>query len=226
MPFGHLNLYRCFFSSPKRKPASSEKSVSISGCLVKEKFTPIAQYWEVGTEILGRGASADVVKGVNIQTRREYAIKRIDIRKDGVALRYEREKNIMKDIDHPNCIRLFEVYANEMAHYFVMELCNGGHLGQVLRSLPDGRLDVGTARRYITQIVAAISHCHKVGICHRDIKLQNILLENKSKDAQIKVIDFGNAQKFRGCLPMHKIVGTTYTAAPEVFRECYGTLFQ
>ena len=67
----------------------------------------------------------------------------------------------------------------------------------------------------------AISHCHKLGICHRDIKLQNILLEHKGSDAQIKIIDFGNGQRFRGQLPLRKIVGTTYTAAPEVFRECY-----
>ena len=48
------------------------------------------------------------------------------------------------------------------------------------------------AKRYIIQIVQAIAHCHKYGICHRDIKLQNILLENKGKDAQIKLIDFEN----------------------------------
>lgn len=75
--------------------------------------------------------------------------------------------------------------------------------------------------RYVTQIVHAIAHCHKLGICHRDIKLQNILLEHRGGDAQVKLIDFGNGQRFRGQLPMRKIVGTTYTAAPEVFKECY-----
>jgi serine/threonine protein kinase len=199
-----------------------EKSFAISGGLVKEKFTSILESYVLGTKILGRGASAEVILGINNNTNREYAVKRIDIKKDGIAWRYEREKKIMKDIDHPNCIRLFEVYKNIDAHYFVMELCTGGHLGQALRSMPDGRFDVSMARRYITQIVSAISHCHKVGICHRDIKLQNILLENNNADAQIKVIDFGNAQKFIGCLPLTKVVGTTYTAAPEVFRECYG----
>jgi len=218
-----LSVSRFFCrGTTKSKKKDVEKSVSITGGLVKEKFSSIAASYELGTKILGKGASAEVVVGVELRTKREYAVKKIDMKKEGVAWRYEREKKIMKDIDHPNCIRLFEVFRNGDAHYFVMELCTGGHLGQVLRNLPDGRFDVPTARRYITQIVQAITHIHKVGICHRDIKLQNILLENHGADAQIKVIDFGNAQKFVGSLPMRKIVGTTYTAAPEVFRECYG----
>ena len=178
-----------------------------------------------------------------------------------------------------------------------MELCTGGHLGQVLRRAfickyspnseihnsilpcsfsplsspfspflssqvlriqPDGRLEQDVAKRYITQIAQAVAHCHKHGICHRDIKLQNVLLEDKGKGAQVishfpfslslpfspfspfspfrsppvidiltlhvstpflpqvKLIDFGNGHRFRGNLPMTKIVGTTYTAAPEV----------
>lgn len=102
----------------------------------------------------------------------------------------------MKDIDHANVVRLFEVYRYNNAQYFVMELCTGGHLGQVLREGINGRLDEAIAKNYIAQIVEAIAHCHRHGICHRDIKLQNILRENKGKDAQVKIIDFGNGHRF------------------------------
>jgi calcium-dependent protein kinase len=118
-------------------------------------------------------------------------------------------------------VRLYEVYSSPQALYFVMELCTGGHLGQVLRATPEGRLDEKVAMEYILQLTRAIGHCHHHGICHRDVKLQNVLLESTSKEAQVKLVDFGNGARFRNNLPLTKVVGTTYTAAPEVFKECY-----
>lgn len=196
---------------------------TMSGNLVKDfgPNVPITQHYEVTNTLLGRGGSAEVVIGVNLRTHRHYAIKVISSTRKEVAWRYEREKSILKDIDHTNIVRLFEVYVSPTAQHFVMELCTGGHLGQVLKSCPEGRLDQDVARAYVTQMVKAIVHCHKHGICHRDVKLQNILLESNAKDAQIKLIDFGNGARYIGNTPMTKIVGTTYTAAPEVFKECY-----
>ena len=115
---------------------------------MKEKTNPISNNYEVSRVILGRGASAEVVIGVNLFTQRQYAIKVVDATKHDVAWRYEREKNIMKDIDHANVVRLFEVYKNDSALYFIMELCTGGHLGQVLRTKAEGRLDMDTAKRF------------------------------------------------------------------------------
>lgn len=196
-------------------------ALSITGNLVKELKTPITKNYIVSDKVLGRGSSAEVVIGVHTVTQRRYAIKIIDISRKEIAWRYEREKSILKDVEHTNIVRLFEVYTSSVAQFFVMELCTGGHLGQVLKDKPEGRLDIETARQYIIQITRALDHCHSHGICHRDIKLQNILLESNNKDAQIKLVDFGNAARFRGICPMTKIVGTTYTAAPEVFKESY-----
>lgn len=83
-------------------------------------------------------------------------------------------------------------------------------------------IDFFINRTYVQQLNRAIAHCHHHGIAHRDVKLQNVLLEsNNHADAQIKLVDFGNGARYRGHLPIRKIVGTTYTAAPEVFREHY-----
>ncbi len=87
--------------------------------------------------------------------------------------------------------------------------------------MPKNAFPEEKARNYVLQILRALVHCHERGICHRDIKLQNILMENHSQDAQVKVIDFGNAVRYRGQTPLTKVVGTTYTAAPEVFRKHY-----
>lgn len=200
---------------------TDKSALSMSGNLVKDFSTPISDNYDITTNLLGRGSSAEVVIGVHNVTLRRYAVKIIDVSRRDVAWRYEREKAILKDVEHTNIIRLFEVYTSPVAQFFVMELCTGGHLGQVLKDKPDGRLPDDVARTYIVQITRAIAHCHKHGICHRDVKLQNILLENNGKDAQIKIVDFGNAARFRGHCPMTKIVGTTYTAAPEVFKESY-----
>ena len=213
-------MFQCFASTKNTFPLE-ETFRSIPGMLVKEYTSPISAVYSLSTKVLGRGASAEVVLSTHIVTNRQYAIKVIDTTRNDIVWRYDREKSIMKDIDHGNVIRLLEVFRTQTTQFFVMELCVGGHLGQVLKKTEDGYLDEMLACKYISQIVAAIAHCHKNGICHRDIKLQNILLENNRQGAQLKIIDFGNAYRFRGNLPMRKIVGTTYTAAPEVFRECY-----
>jgi serine/threonine protein kinase len=105
-------------------------------------------------------------------------------------------------------------------------MCSGGHLGEVIADTPYGRLDERHAQRYVCQLIGAIQHCHNHGICHRDVKLQNILLETRSSDAQIKLIDFGNAKRFSTINngverhPFRTITGTTYAMAPEVQDMC------
>lgn len=114
----------------------TNKSSSMSGNLVVEKKdVPITHVYYLSKNRLGRGSSAEVVIGTHIQTRRKYAIKIIDVsstRSSSRKLieRYEREKNLLRDVDHTNIIRLYEVYCGEYAQYFVMELCTGGHLGE------------------------------------------------------------------------------------------------
>jgi calcium/calmodulin-dependent protein kinase I len=92
----------------------------------------------------------------------------------------------------------------------------------VIADTPNGRLDEPHAQRYLCQLVGALVHCHQHGVCHRDIKLQNILLETRTFDAQVKLIDFGNAKRFSTAEGEEKplfrtIAGTTYTMAPEVW---------
>ena len=182
-------------NEPKTPKVVKERQTahSMSGNLVKDlENVLITRDYELSKIVLGRGSSAEVVVGTHHFTRRKYAIKVIDTSKRDIAWRYDREKSILKDVDHTNIVRLFEVYRNANAQYFVLELCSGGHLGQVLKDKPDGRLDEGIAKTYIMQICQAIAHCHNHGICHRDIKLQNILLESNNRIAQVKIIDFGN----------------------------------
>ena len=196
---------------------------AIAGNLVQEfdATVPIIQNYRFTKTLLGRGSSAEVFVGEHTFTNHRYAIKIIDLSKKDIRWKYEREKNFLKDIEHTNVVRLFEVYNTPKEMFFVMELCTGGHLGHFVKRQPNHLLPELKAREFILQITRALMHCHEHGICHRDIKLQNILLENNSPDAQVKIVDFGNAVRFIGCTPLKKVVGTTYTAAPEVFRQHY-----
>eukprot|EP01031_Cornospumella_fuschlensis_P035319 gene35319-42797_t len=194
---------------------------SISGNLVQELYVPITNYYTFTAKLLGRGSSAEVVIAVHTRTKRRYAVKIIDTQKKEIIWRYDREKNFLKDIEHPNVTRLFEVYVAPAQLFFVTDLCKGGHLGNALRQTPHGFLDEMDARRYTKQVLSALIHVHKLGICHRDVKLQNIVRESNMPSAQVKLIDFGNSVRYVNKLPLTKVVGTTYTAAPEVFRKEY-----
>ncbi|CAM9994879.1 unnamed protein product, partial [Hapterophycus canaliculatus] len=77
------------------------------------------------------------------------------------------------------------------------------------------------AAAVVRQVLSAILHAHQKGICHRDLKFENILWESKADDAQIKLIDFGMSARFQEGMPMNERVGTVYTMAPEVLQGEY-----
>ena len=173
--------------------------------MVKEMGSefPITDYYDFQDHLLGRGSSAEVVIGASKRYQRRYAVKLVDMRKASAAWRYDREQGMLKDLDHVNIVRLFEVYRKDRTLYFVMELCSGGHLGHALLEA-GGIFPESTAKRYVMQLTHALKHCHMRGICHRDVKLQNVLLESKAPDAQIKLIDFGNAARIHGSYTSHQ----------------------
>jgi len=197
-------------------------TVSIRANLVQTRTSPIEDDYSFELEKeIGRGGVGFVVVGESKELKDLFAIKVCDKTVSSLS-RLSREILLLKDVDHINIIRLFRVYDVPLKMYFVMELCDGNHLGALLKTRKEERLDEAWSRRLCRQLMSAISHMHSRGICHRDIKLQNILLDSKPVDqAQIKVIDFGYGSRFIGALPMRSKVGTPYTIAPEVLRESY-----
>ena len=198
-------------------------TVSIRANLVQTKKSPITDdfIFDLEKEI-GRGGVGAVVVGESKKEKGAlYAIKVCD--KSAVSVsRLTREVLLLKDVAQLYIVRLFTVYDLPTHMYFVMELCRGGHLGVLLKSKPQERLDEVWARRLCWQLMSAVAHLHERGICHRDVKLQNVLLDTYDVDkAQIKLIDFGYGSRFIGALPMRSKVGTPYTMAPEVLRESY-----
>mmetsp|Transcript_15168 Transcript_15168/g.17572 ORF Transcript_15168/g.17572 Transcript_15168/m.17572 type:complete len:712 (+) Transcript_15168:387-2522(+) len=151
----------------------------------------------------------------------EYALKSIHLDKVSVSFIEElrNEINILKGMDHPNIVKLHEVFSHKKQIYLILELCDGGDL---YTRLPYTEQDSA----YITgKLLNAIKYMHDHGIVHRDLKFENIMFENKSEGAEIKVIDFGLSKKFASNKlgVMREGVGTLYSMAPQVLQGVYNS---
>ena len=128
------------------------------------------------------------------------------------------EVDILKTLDHPNILKIFEYFEDERYYYIVMEYCQDGDLYDLLNSL--GKFDEETAAKLMGQIFSAINYIHNRNVIHRDVKLDNILIVKTNKEVCIKIIDF-NIATFNMGKRLSKITGTSHYMAPEVIKENY-----
>ena len=134
-----------------------------------------------------------------------------------------REVNLMIKLDHPNIIKLYEVYENDKNIYLIMELCTGGELfDRIVDNTENGiQFTEKQAADLFKQMMSAINYCHKNGIVHRDLKPENLLYLTKDENSPIKVIDFGMSKRFDHSKFMSEKVGTAYYISPEVLKGKY-----
>jgi len=116
-------------------------------------------------------------------------------------------------MNHDNIVKLIEAFETDSHVYLVMEDVSGGSLHSYLKEMINKQLEEEEARRIFKQIMIALKYCHSKCIAHRDIKLENILLD---EDKNVKLIDFG----FSTCIPNHKKIrmfcGTPSYMAPQI----------
>ncbi|XP_020583533.1 CBL-interacting protein kinase 33-like isoform X6 [Phalaenopsis equestris] len=144
--------------------------------------------YELGHSI-GEGRFAKVRLARNLETEEQVAIKIISkekVLKHKLVEQIKREIATMKLIKHPNVIRLHEVMGSKSKIFIVLEYATGGEL---LNNIIDhGRMGEAEARRYFHQLINAIDFCHSRGVYHRDLKLDNLLLD---ASGNLKLSDFG-----------------------------------
>jgi len=155
------------------------------------------------------------------------ACKAINKNKIIRAERYKTEIEILQKADHHNIVKLLEIIEDDTFIYLIMEECKGGELSTVLadRSKSGNFLSELEAADLFKQIICALVYLHKNGICHRDLKAQNILFYDKNT-SHLKIIDFGLSKIFKmdglkPKSPMNSIVGTLYYSSPEVLKGEY-----
>lgn len=174
--------------------------------------------------VLGSGISGLVRLVTHKATGLKYAVKVLDLALVDTAegLRQLREEIfIMCQLDHPNIVRLEEVYESHSEIYLVQELCLGGELFDRLDEQPDYHYTEAECARLVKQMLSAVRYLHSKGIIHRDLKLENFLFSSTAKDSELKMIDFGLSKHFRYGEIQHEAVGTPYTVAPEVILGSY-----
>ena len=193
---------------------------------VQKLETPLLDSYDVIYE-MGKGAYSKVYQVRNKKTGEERACKYISKLKlkEEELNKLRKEYDFLKDIDHPNIIKIYELFETEKSIYLIMEKCNGGNLMyKIEERMKLGKyFDEKILSEIMRQITSAIKYCHDKGICHRDIKPENICFLNLGDmdNNSVKVIDFGFGKIFDPQKAIKSQVGSALYMAPEVINKNY-----
>ena len=183
---------------------------------------------------LGKGAFGEVYLTSKQGTNQKYATKKIDKKftQNPRAKKYlDNEISILQEIEHPNIIKLIEVHETSQYIYLVMELCNGGGLSDCLEDHMKKNkkpFSEEIVQYLMRQIVSGLNYLHKKNILHRDIKLDNILVnfdneeDRKNRNmmkAKVKIIDFGFARHLEPSQLAYSTLGSPINMDPGILRK-------
>ena len=204
------------------KNKNIDNSVKIDNDLLisKVKKDPFKDYTIKKT--LGKGGFGEVflvIHNITGSIRAMKAIKKIDNYDGNNDLEVLNELNVLKKMDHPNIIKIFEFYIGDDSYYLVTEYCSGGDLFDFITGNNLNEIQVA----YIMfQIFSALNYCHKMKIMHRDLKPENILIsKNENNFLRVKICDFGGSQIFKKGDVQKEFIGSSYYVAPEVILQNY-----
>ncbi|XP_069728337.1 cyclin-dependent kinase 3 [Phaenicophaeus curvirostris] len=170
-------------------------------------------------EKIGEGTYGVVYKARHKHTGQLVALKkiRLDAEVEGVPSTAIREISLLKELKHPNIVRLLDVVHSQKKLYMVFEYLNQD-LKKHMDSSPIGELPLSLAKKYLFQLLQGVRFCHSHGVIHRDLKPQNLLI---NEAGEIKLADFGLARTFGVPLRTytHEVV-TLWYRAPEILLRC------
>ena len=175
--------------------------------------------YQIFTEILlGEGATSKVYKGFNCKTKKYVAVKVLDHTESTNSSCLE-EFEILNSLDHDNIIKVYSTFKTDQYTFFFMEYLKKELLSLLLEK------EFFTEKETINitkQLLSAVQYLHSKNIVHRDLKLENMLVqEMKDGSYSIKLIDFGQAKYFEENEVMTKICGSLFYLPPEIMQRSY-----
>ncbi|OMJ80209.1 hypothetical protein SteCoe_19570 [Stentor coeruleus] len=203
--------------------ANSTNSLKINaGIFISKRKGSIYDYYTIEQK-LGAGSFGFVRAGISKANGEKRAIKSINKKKISDDMK-ERSKffsevDILMRMDHPNIVQLYEFFEDENYYHLVTEFVIGGELLDFI--IKEKCLSEPVAASFMKQLLSGISYCHENNIVHRDLKPENLLLDRRSSDAVLKIIDFGTSQIFKRNESMTHKYGTVLYVAPEVLEGSY-----
>ena len=196
---------------------SRDTFIDISSQSLREKYECTKQ--------LGKGGYGKVFQVRNKTTGDLYACKKLTKLNIDNLGKFRREIDILMKLDHPNIIKLYEVFEAPNSLYLIMEECQGGELfDKISEHIENNEMysEKNTAG-IMVQVMSAIEYCHNNGIVHRDLKPENLLYLKKGNEENnpLKVIDFGLSQILETKKSLSSKVGTPYYISPEILAGNY-----
>ena len=141
-------------------------------------------------ETIGQGSFAKVKVGVHESTKQRVALKFVSRKRiqldANFELKIKREVRILRLLNHPHIMRLYDVITTKTEIVLVTEYCGGGELFDFQK---EGRVSEAQARTFFQQLISGVDYCHSFNIAHRDLKPDNLLLDDRRRN--IKIADFG-----------------------------------
>jgi len=171
-------------------------------------------------DLIGRGAFAEVFKGINIETGEIVAIKVMDMSRVTQDKKLQEHLNseveIMKNLNHEHIVKLFDVYMHSSQIYMVFEFCAGGDFDKYLKKYK--KLTEVRAQYFMRQLASGLKFLRQKKIMHRDLKPQNLLLNNLEEDCILKIADFGLARYIEPQSIAETHCGSPLYMAPEILK--------
>ena len=211
--------------------ASKEKQLIIpSEDIISYHYENPSKKYKV-VDLLGSGSFGKVFKAVNTLTRNLVAIKKTKkyLKKNSdfgteTYVNVKNEIEILKKLSHPNIVKIYEIYDIREYYFQINEYCKFSDLYNYFKfHLSEKQICI-----ILYQILSGILYLHENNIIHRDIKLENILVDHIEKDLStsepyffIKIADFGSSKYFVREKKENQLIGTCYYIAPEVIKKKY-----
>ena len=172
-------------------------------------------------KLIGEGTFGEVWQVRHKVLGKDFAMKIIEKSPYCKTDEIKNEINILKQLDHPNILKILDFHITKNKFYIITDFCSEGELYQEIKK--QNVFSEAETAFVIYQLLSAIRYCHKMRVIHRDIKPENIMIVGRENNGclHVKLIDFGTAKIFEEGNMQKGLVGSSYYIAPEVIRRNY-----